>query len=212
MKKAPPTTPKKEKKEYKKIPIKRPPFIVILLFAFVAFSPFYFNSEKRQATTMQFAATTFPIIENKADLELDFIEEIPDGMENGRCKQPTIQQLHQIGQSGKYQTVIRLNGEGKDSGGVSLAVQDSILRGYGVRTIFLNAHGERQNEVIHNILDKYKGVLVHCLHGYDRTGAMVGYHLRQSGLSIKEVIDHNKWESYLDKKGCDYYQYFKQIL
>jgi len=219
MKKTPPNITEKIKKVDKKTSVKRPPFLVILLGAIIVFSPFYINSEKRQKVTAQYAATSMLPLEKKEDIEitiedknLSFVEVIPDGRKNGRCKQPTIDRLHAIGQNGKYRIMVRMNGDGKDSGGVSLHVQDSILRMYGMRLIFVNAHRKNSPENIHQILAEYDGVIVHCLHGFDRTGGIVGYHLRKEGLTISEVIKHNKWEGYLDKKGCDYLPYFKMIL
>lgn len=141
---------------------------------------------------------------------------IPDGLANARCSQPTLLQLEKMLRSGAFQRVIRLNGSGtKDSGGVSHAEESALCQRYGVEFIFLNAHKgytdgkgfTQSGEEAHGLLQLGNN-LIHCQHGYDRTGALVGYHLRKRGMSPAKIMAHNEWANYGQQKpGVGYEKY-----
>lgn len=155
-----------------------------------------------------------PIIEEESE-PLPFVETIPNS-KNGRMPQPSKIQLHQIGRSGLYKKVIRLNGDGEDGIApnkewVSIAEERKILARYGVELIEINAHAKGAAEKIAAILAE-GGVLIHCKHGFDRTGAMVAYYLSQRGYSQEQIIAHNRWENYIETKGEKYLQYYQYAL
>jgi len=125
------------------------------------------------------------------DIEMpDFVYEIPGGANNYRSAQPSLEQLEAVLRKGAIRTVIRLNGNGKDSGGVPAEQEKAECEKFGTRFLVLNPHREDTPEIVHQLLSEGK-CLIHCKHGFDRTGAMVGYHLRQLGYSRDEVIRHN---------------------
>lgn len=142
---------------------------------------------------------------------------IPDALGNARCGQPTLLQLERMLASGQFRQVIRLNGNGKDSEGVSHAEEQALCKRYGVSFIALNAHEGYQKgkgyqgsaSRAHQLLLK-GATLIHCRHGYDRTGAMVGSHLRTMGKSVEEILEHNGWKA--DYKGGDYKKYWETAL
>lgn len=140
-----------------------------------------------------------------------FTREIPDGMHNYRSAQPSLSELDRICASGLITRVIRMNGDGKDSGGMSIQTERQICEKYGLEFLHVNAHSSGAEEKIRELLSGGRN-LIHCRHGYDRTGGMVGYYLRRMGYSTEEVIQHNQWDGYLERKGKRYEKYYKLIL
>jgi len=143
---------------------------------------------------------------------------IPDARGNARSGQPTLQQLETMLASGQFRQVIRLNGNGKDSDGVSHADEQALCERYGVTFIALNAHEGYQKGKgyqgsamkAHDLLLKGE-TLIHCRHGYDRTGALVGAHLVELGKEGEFVVDYNGWERYLEEKP-KYRKYFETAM
>ena len=105
-----------------------------------------------------------------------------------------------------------MNGNGADSGGVSVQREKNLCREYGVQFHFINMHDNNQPEQkVHELLQLGR-TYVHCRHGFDRTGAAVGYHLRQLGWELPAIVEHNRWRNYIERKGAAYQQYFDKIL
>lgn len=145
------------------------------------------------------------------DIEMpDFVYEVPGGAHNYRSAQLSLAQLETVLRSGSIQTVIRLNGNGKDSGGVPAEQEKSLCEKWDARFVVINPHLGDAPEIVHDLLSEGR-CLIHCKHGFDRTGAMVGYHLRQLGYSREEVVQHNAWEGYLERKGESYARYLNLI-
>ena len=144
---------------------------------------------------------------------------IPDGMDNFRYHQPTADELHQLlDQNPAIRRVIRLNGN-EDDRQLTIEEEHSICRSHGVAFVHINAHEgyrdgrgyQRSASQVHFLL-KQGGNLIHCKHGYDRVGAMVGYHLKQLGFGAQFIIEHNDWQEYLKRKGPAYAKYYETAL
>ena len=145
------------------------------------------------------------------DIDLpDYVFKVPGERYNFRSAQLTLDQLDSLLRKGLIRRVIRLNGNGKDSGGVPAEQEKALCEKRKVDFKLLNAQEKGIAPIIHQLLLEGR-CLIHCLHGYDRTGAMVGYHLRRFGYSGEEVIRFNGWEGYFGKKGKSYVRYLNLI-
>lgn len=147
------------------------------------------------------------------------IQEIPGGGNNFRWRQPSEVELHHILADTSIRTVIRLNGNGKDAGALTIEEEAAICAQYGARFYFINAHQGYQAgqgyigsaQEVYNLLSQ-GNIFIHCRHGYDRVGAMVGYYLSVLGYEPHEIIEHNNWQDYLEKKGRAYHKYYETAL
>lgn len=148
-----------------------------------------------------------------------YIEEIPGNLGNYRSAQLTADQLDTILRQGFISTVIRMDSE-KEGTILGEREEQSICFDHGVAYIFINAHKKIHPDSdiylasarqVDSILNK-GNVLIHCKHGYDRTGAMVGYHLGKMGFSGDFIVKHNGWGNYLGEKGMKYANYLKTAL
>lgn len=139
-----------------------------------------------------------------------YVRPIPGGDYNYRSAQLTALQLDTLLAAGVIRQVIRLNGDGPDAAGIPIDTERVHCDAAGVRFAWFNAHSPAAADSIHTILLQGRA-LIHCRHGFDRTGAMVGYHLRRQGYSIPDVLRHNHWENYREKKGESYEKYLAII-
>ena len=73
-------------------------------------------------------------------ITLSFIRDIPDGNNNWRGQQPTADQLTKLCASGMVKRILRLNGNGKDSGGVTIPQERAICDQYGIELHVVNVH------------------------------------------------------------------------
>ena len=145
------------------------------------------------------------------DIDLPgYVFKVPGERYNYRSAQLTLDQLDSLLRKGLIRRVIRLNGNGKDSGGVPAEQEEAFCEKRKVDFKLINAQAGNAASTIHWQLLEGR-CLIHCLHGYDRTGAMVGYHLRRLGYSREEVIRFNGWEGYLERKGEAYGRYLELI-
>lgn len=145
------------------------------------------------------------------DIDLPgYVFKVPGERYNFRSAQLTLEQLDSLLRKGLIRHVIRLNGNGKDSGGVPAEQEKALCEKRRVDFKLLNSEERGAAVTIHRLLLEGQ-CLIHCLHGYDRTGAMVGYHLRRLGYSREEVIRFNGWEGYLERKGAAYGRYLELI-
>lgn len=142
---------------------------------------------------------------------------IPVGENNWRSEQMSASVFEKFILSKNIKTVVRLNGDGKDSFGMSRAEEKKISEKHGIKFIYINAHegyisgqgyvGSGKKVAVW--LNK-GGCLVHCKWGHDRTGAMVGYFLRKNGKNTTFAVQHNHWKNYLNKKkGNGYKKYYE---
>ena len=130
------------------------------------------------------------------DIDLPgYVHQVPGNRYNYRSAQLTVEQLDFRLRKGLIRCVVRLNGNGKDSDGVPAEQEKALCEKRKVDFKLLNTQEKDAALSIHRLLLEGR-CLIHCLHGYDRTGAMVGYHLRRLGYSREEVIRFNGWEGY----------------
>ena len=149
----------------------------------------------------------------KKEFNLDII---PDGKNNYRSGQITASKLPEIIKKYNIKQIIRMNADGGDAwnlpkhGPTSRATEKAICDKLGCKYIFINAHkgykpgkGYTQSlSEISALLDR-GNVLIHCAHGADRTGGMVGGYLlsRKFLPDPKSVwnysIKYNQWPYYI---------------
>jgi len=154
--------------------------------------------------------------EYKKEFNLD---RIPDGKNNYRSGQITAQKLPEIIKKYGIKQIIRMNADGGDAWNKTYhpktdrATEKAICQKLGCNYIFINTHkgyvpgkGYTQSlSEISALLDK-GNVLIHCAHGADRTGGMVGGYLLKRGFlpDAKSVwyytIKYNQWPYYIKNK------------
>lgn len=118
-----------------------------------------------------------------------------------RSAEPTAKQLDEFLRTHpEVTTVIRLNGEGVDSDGLRVAKERSICEKYGVKFDHLSmiTPYEEWAEIIMKTMLK-ETVLIHCHHGYDRTGFIFAYKLmKYHNYTFDQIRKMNGWDR---KKG-----------
>lgn len=153
---------------------------------------------------------------NRRQLNIHHIElpryarPIPGDRHNYRSAQLSLARMDSILSTGLITTVIRLNGNGGDAGGVPAETERRLCAEHGVQFIRIDAHAPDAALTAHALLLEGR-TLIHCRHGFDRTGALVGYHLRQLGFSREDVIQYNGWKDYATIKGEKYRKYLAFI-
>jgi len=179
---------------------------IIILSLLIAFSAFVLrvNHEVKPASP---------------DVPLPFVELLPDEIGNYRSASLSEKQLRSAVAQLPIQRVVRLNGNGKDAGAMTIKQEQKVCDELGIELITIPAHDGYIKGVGYTqsarMVQRYLiagGTLLHCKHGFDRTGAYVGYHLRQLGWSKNEIIKFNNWENYLEKKGEAYLPYWETAL
>lgn len=143
-----------------------------------------------------------------------------EGTDNSyRSGQLSLNQMDTLFANYGIKTIIRLNGNGKDSGGVSIEEEAALARKYHIQFYHLNAHEGYKagfgylssNQSIADMLDQ-DDVYIHCKHGFDRTGSAIAFYMRAQGFDQYQVIHHNNWEGYLEKKGDAYRKYYEAAI
>lgn len=135
---------------------------------------------------------------------------VPGG-NNWRSGQPDSLQLDTALRTDRLRLVVRLNGDGKDAGALKVRQEQALCERYGVMFTRLDVEQTGALEWLHGQM-LLGAVYVHCLHGMDRTGAGVGFHLRAQGFDEARIIEHNRWERYLEYKGRKYQRYWDMAL
>jgi len=133
---------------------------------------------------------------------------IPDGRGNYRSAQLTANQLPYVIKKYGIKRIIRMNGDGLDSKHRSkypetpISLEKGICLNNGCDFFFINSHSgfkrgqgyatsiQRMSEV----LDK-GNTLIHCAHGADRTGGMVGAYLKDRRF----IMDKDELWAYTTK-------------
>jgi hypothetical protein len=149
---------------------------------------------------------------------LTFATLLPDGKNNYSSRQLTATELDSLIELKFIGTVIRLNGNGKDAGALSIEEESAICKARSVKFTQVNAHlgyekGKgyvESGELVSSILEE-GNVLIHCKHGMDRTGAMVAYYLRKNGFDTETILATNGWENYLKLRAGDYAKYYESV-
>ena len=180
--------------------------IVLAAWDFIGATPFSAMTPANRAATFQEELVGHPaeLIGPKGP-----VRPIPDGLGNYRGKSLTATQFEQLLQTGQVGVVIRMNGDGKDAGKLTTKAERALCERYGVRYVVtsaklnrFDAHAgyEEGRGYVRAAREAARllargGVFIHCRHGTHRTGAIVGYHLKQLGWSREDIIRHNRWEN-----------------
>ena len=148
---------------------------------------------------------------------------IPDGKNNYRAAQLTEEQLAYVIKKYGIKRIIRMNGDGSDSKGTPRIKEQNICKQNGCEYHFINAHSgyvrgkgytKSANDVI-QVMSK-GNTLIHCAHGADRTGGMVGAYLKNTGVMTNNeqlwsyTTKYNGWENMIKRKkfyGSGYDKY-----
>lgn len=154
-----------------------------------------------------------------AELSKKFnIHLIPDGMNNYRSAQITLDEYPAFLKKYGIKNVVRMNGDGDDSqhksgyGRTSIAEEKKMCEKEGCNFHFINAHsGYKQGQGYVGSLNKILPILaqgntlVHCAHGADRTGYIVATHLQKSGKANDRdtlwayTTQYNGWQGKINK-------------
>ena len=159
-----------------------------------------------------------PEVEDKELSDKFNLHLIPDGLNNYRSAQITADVLPMIIKKYGIKHIIRMNGDGTDAqhksahGQTPPSVEKKICEDNGCMYHQINAHkGYRINEGYVGTLNEALPILaegntlVHCAHGADRTGFVVGAHLKKSGkMTDKDQLwayttQYNGWQKMVDK-------------
>lgn len=144
---------------------------------------------------------------------------IPDGKGNYRSAQFTENELPYIIKKYNIKIIVRFNGDGNDSRHRSvyketpISREKAICQSLGCEHYFMSSHsgyvrGQGYTKSLENAgaqLDK-GNTLIHCAHGADRTGGIVGGYLKSRGriTNLDQLWEYttqfNEWKSMI-KKG-----------
>lgn len=188
--------------------------IVVGLTAVVAIY-FLYNYFFKTKTTKKINS---PEIDEQLKKDFNF-DLIPDGKNNYRSAQITIDKYPEVIKKYGIKNIIRMNGDGGDSKHKSSYPQTSkkeeeeMCKKLGCNYQFINAHeGYKEGKGYTQSLDKVDKILqqgntlIHCTHGADRTGGMVGGYLKKNNIITDKdklwdyTTKYNSWNSYI-KKG-----------
>lgn len=148
---------------------------------------------------------------SKLETEFNF-HKIPDGKNNYRSAQLTPELLGYVIKKYNIKNIIRLNGDGSDARHRSSHpitnkdVEQRVCEENDCTFYFINSHsGYKRGEGYTASVNKIKSImdggntLIHCAHGADRTGGMVGGYLKKSGIMTnpddlwKYTTQYNGW-------------------
>jgi protein tyrosine/serine phosphatase len=143
---------------------------------------------------------------------------IPDGKNNYRSAQFTMDVFPEIVKKYNIKNIIRLNGDGNDSKHRSTYPETSrkeekeMCENLGCNYYFVNPHegykeglGYIQSLEKINALLKRGNTLIHCTHGADRTGGMVGGYLKKNNIITNNdklweyTAQYNSWQDKINK-------------
>lgn len=93
-------------------------------------------------------------------------------------------------------TIFRFNGNGKDTGELSVSLEHKLARMAGIGFEYINLDGNQtaqQLEYLHQALSRGNKA-IHCLHGAHRAPMVAAYHLRRQGHhSTSDIIKSVGW-------------------
>ena len=188
------------------------PAFIVVLFIYLSKKP-----------AVKFISKTIdPAFEKKNNFHV-----IPDGKNNYRSAQMSLEDLQKVIKNYGIKTVVRMNGNGADTHtGISIESEKDLCKLLGCNFVFLNAHegyfkgkGYLQSITKANKLLNAGNTLIHCNWGADRTGFIVGAYLKNAGIITDPealwnyTIQFNSWNYYI-KKGAfkPYFKYAEAIL
>ena len=144
---------------------------------------------------------------------------IPDGKNNYRSAQFTLDVYPEIIKKYGIKNIVRMNGDAGDSKHTSSmpetprSAEEKMCKDLGCNYIFVNAHegykeGQGYLQSYNKIAPilKQGNTLIHCTHGADRTGGMVASYLLRNGYAKDKdklwqyTTQFNNWNDYI-KRG-----------
>ncbi len=189
----------------------------IFLFAFILliiYAGLSIEGEETPPTQIAEASIEAPKVDRLIPKRFELIPSSDSILQNYRSAQPDSAQLSHLITTYGIEVIVRLNG---DEGGMTIEEEQRLADSMQVQFVRLNAHLRDEGpgydgsaKVLARFLQGGK-VLVHCQHGHDRVGALVGHWLITNGYTTQEVIEHNQWEDYLERKGDAYQSYWETI-
>lgn len=193
-------------------------FTLALVAGIVLFVKGRKNLKGSESKSLKNTKSIDPEVEDKALSDKFNFHLIPDGLNNYRSAQITADALPDVIKKYGIKHIIRLNGDGTDSqhkasyGQTPKSVEKKICEDNGCMYHEVGAHsGYRINEGYVGTLNKVLPILaqgntlVHCAHGADRTGYVVGAHLKKTGkMTDKDQLwayttKFNGWQRMVDK-------------
>ena len=140
-------------------------------------------------------------VTNINDKSIKNFHKIPLGNNNYRSAEPTASALAGVIQKYGIKNVVRFNGDGADSYGLSIDEERKICEQNGCS--FHKLSSTRHQDKVNKLLDD-GNTLIHCRHGADRTGGNIGGWLHSKGWGdTKKIWDYttqyNSWEDYIRK-------------
>jgi hypothetical protein len=177
-------------------------------------------NQNRTKLSQQFVADV-----SNSDISKEYnFHKIPLGSNNYRSAQIPVtvggkELLGTIIDDYGIKTIIRLNGDGRDSRHksshpyTSIQSEQQLANSKGVS--FYKLSSTRDQDQVNSLLDS-GNVLIHCAHGADRTGGNVGGYLYANGWGdTKKIWDYttkyNGWKNLL-KNGTFDSSYLKQAM
>ena len=130
------------------------------------------------------------------DKSIKNFHKIPLGDNNYRSSEPTADALKGVILKYGIKNVVRFNGDGGDSSGLSIKEEKRVCEENGCK--FYKLSSTKDQDKVNESLDK-GNTLIHCHHGADRTGGNVGGWLYKKGWGdTKKIWDYttqyNGWE------------------
>ncbi len=120
---------------------------------------------------------------------------IPLGNENFRSAEPREEDLASLIQKYNIKRIVRFNGNGSDSDGLTIERERQICEDNGCE--FFKLSSTKNQDKVNSLLEM-GNTLIHCHHGADRTGGNVGGWLKTKGWDTKKIWDYttqyNGWE------------------
>lgn len=173
------------------------------------------EKNKQGVTPKEFNKTTKLYDTSVDDVKLEKVynfHKIPDGKNNYRSAQLTPELIEYVIKKFNIKNIIRLNGDGSDAkhfGSQPITnrdVEKKVCEQNDCNFYPISPHsGYKKNEGYVNSVNKVKSImdggntLIHCAHGADRTGGMVGGYLKKSGIITnpdelwKYTTQYNNW-------------------
>lgn len=212
---------RKKKRIAKKVPKKANKLEKIMiwlpLFGVVAFILIYGYVDPVSAKA-EVAAKELPVI-TAVDAFPKRPTKVP-GPHNNNWRAPELkaQAFKQFIIDNNIEYVFRLNGDKSDSNGLSIAKMKAICvqvaKEYG-RTIHfkytnIEPYCDGNTAAIDEIVAAMKkgNVYVCCKHGFDRTGSVVARYMLEIGYTLNDILYHNNWINYIERKGEKYKRYY----
>jgi hypothetical protein len=152
------------------------------------------------------------------DLKEFNFHQIPDKLNNWRSAQITADLLPSVIKKYKIKNIIRMSGDDEKHMGkhpkTSTDTEKKICEENGCTYNFINSHGDFKSgkgyttsiQKTSDILSK-GNTLIHCAHGADRTGGMVGAYLKNKGHMTnkdelwKYTTQYNGWQKMVDNNN-----------